>query len=142
LVDTSNPQIAPTGSVTWSDGNLGGTFSQSSCILSSGSCTVSYTPIANYGSNILITTSYESDGTFSTSTGTFTLMVHPLPSTTLTVTPSTATVNRGSQVRFTATVADVSKLTTVQTGSVTWSDGNLGGTFSPSSCTLSSGSCT
>ncbi|MDE1728125.1 beta strand repeat-containing protein [Candidatus Nitrosotalea okcheonensis] len=142
LVDTSNPQIAPTGSVTWSDGNLGGTFSQSSCILSSGSCTVSYTPIANYGSNILITTSYESDGTFSTSTGTFTLMVHPLPSTTLTVTPSTATVNRGSQVRFTATVVDVSKLTTVQTGSVTWSDGNLGGTFSPSSCTLSSGSCT
>ncbi|MHB8546148.1 MAG: beta strand repeat-containing protein [Nitrosotalea sp.] len=142
LVDASNSQITPTGSVTWSDGNLGGTFSQSSCILSSGSCTVSYTPIANYGSNILITTNYESDGTFSTSTGTFTLMIHTLPNTTVTVTPSTVTVNRGSQVRFTATVADVSKLSTVQTGSVTWSDGNIGGTFDPSSCTISSGSCT
>ncbi|MDE1839327.1 MAG: hypothetical protein KGH87_05335, partial [Thaumarchaeota archaeon] len=139
LADTSNPQTTPTGSVTWSDGNLGGTFSQSSCVLSSGSCTVSYTPPTNHGSNILITTNYESDGTFSTSTGTFTLLVHPLPSTTLTVTPSTVTVNGRSQVQFTATVADVSKLSTVQTGSVTWSDGNLGGTFSQSSCVLSSG---
>ncbi len=142
LADVSNPQITPTGTVTWSDGNIGGTFDQSSCILSSGTCTVSYTPPANYGSNILITTGYTNDGSFSTSTGTFTLMAHALPNTSTTVIPSVATVNRGSQVQFTAKVDDASNLPTIQTGTVTWSDGNIGGTFDQSSCTISSGTCT
>ncbi|MDE1875441.1 MAG: hypothetical protein KGH86_01230 [Thaumarchaeota archaeon] len=142
LADVSSPQITPTGTVTWSDGNIGGTFDQSSCILSSGICTVSYTPPANYGNNILITTSYTNNGSFSTSTGTFTLMAHALPNTSTTVIPSVSTVNRGSQVQFTAKVDDASNLPTIQTGTVTWSDGNLGGTFNQSSCTILSGTCT
>jgi len=142
LADTSSPQIIPTGTVTWSDGNIGGTFDQSSCIISSGTCTVSYTPPANYGNNILITTSYESDGSFSTSSGIFTLMTHVLPNTSTTVIPSVATVNQGSQISFTAKVDDASNLPTIQIGTVTWSDGNLGGIFNPSSCTISSGTCT
>jgi|GEM_PF-945498 len=142
LADVSSPQIIPTGTVTWSDGNIGGTFDQSSCILSSGTCIVSYTPPVNYVNNIFITTSYTNDGSFSTSTGTFTLMPHALPSTSTTITPSVSTVNRGSQVQFTAKVDDASNLPTIQTGTVTWSDGNIGGTFDQSSCIISSGTCT
>jgi hypothetical protein len=49
----------------------------------------------------------------------------------------------GSSVTFTAKIADTSNYTvSTPTGTVTWSDGSAGGTFNPTSCTLSSGDCT
>jgi hypothetical protein len=142
LVDTSNSPLTPTGSVTWSDGNIGGTFNPTSCTLSSGICAVTYTPPVNYGGSIVASTTYNSDYPFSKSTGTFSLMVNLLPSTSTVITPNTAQVNQGSAVQFTATVTDTSNSQNIPTGTVNWSDGNIGGTFNPTSCTLSSGSCT
>ncbi len=142
LADTSSPQTPPTGIVTWNDGNIGGTFSSSSCTLSSGVCTVFYTPPANYVNNISISTNFQSGNSSSTSTGTFTLLAHTLSNTSTTVIPSVVTVNQGSQVQFTAKVDDASNLPTIQTGTVTWSDGNIGGTFSSSTCMIVSGTCT
>ncbi|MDE1843728.1 MAG: hypothetical protein KGI10_00200 [Thaumarchaeota archaeon] len=141
LADTTNSPLTPTGSVTWNDGNLGGSFNPTSCTLSSGKCAVTYTPPVNYGGSIVVNTIYNSDYPFSKSAGTFTLMVNLLPNTSTTITPNTAQVNQGSQVQFTATVTDTSNSQNIPTGTVTWSDGNLGGTFNPSSCILSSGSC-
>jgi hypothetical protein len=138
LTDTSNLPITPTGFISWSDGNLGGTFSTSSCVLSSGSCTISYAPPQNYGSTITITANYAGDISHSTSMGAFTMAVNLLPSTTTTIIPNIIMINPRSQVQLTVEVAGTSP---IPTGTVSWSDGNAGGSFIPSSCTLSSGNC-
>ena len=139
--DTSNSATIPTGMVTWSDGNNGGTFSASSCVLSSGSCTVSYTPPTDYSGTITITGSYGGDSAHTSSSATTTLTSTVLHNITTTVTSSASTVKQGSQVQFTATLADTFSTTLTPTGTVTWSDGNLGGTFNPTTCTLSAGNC-
>jgi hypothetical protein len=142
VTDTSSSPTTPTGIISWSDGNAGGIFNSSSCTLSSTSCTISYTPAANSPSGITITASYGGDSVHSVSTATSTLTINQLHSTTTTIIPNPATVNRGSQTTFTVTVTDTSSSPTTPTGTISWSDGNVGGTFSSTSCLLSSDSCT
>ena len=139
LADTYNLPITPTGTISWSDGNIGGTFSTSYCILSSTSCIVSYTPPQNYLSTITISATYGGDSSHSTSLGTFSLSSSPLAVTTTTVIPNIVTINPQSQVQFTAAVSASSS--SIPTGTVSWNDGNAGGSFAPSSCTILSGSC-
>ncbi|HJU13039.1 MAG TPA: Ig-like domain repeat protein [Candidatus Nitrosotalea sp.] len=61
--------------------------------------------------------------------------------TTLAISPSSLTVNPGASNTFTITVTDSSASPTTPTGTIQLSDNGAGGTFNPSSCTLSSGSC-
>ncbi|MDA4112898.1 MAG: PQQ-binding-like beta-propeller repeat protein [Thaumarchaeota archaeon] len=59
-------------------------------------------------------------------------------STTTSVTPNPSSVLAGSSIVFTATVTDTSGSPSTPTGTMTWSDGGVGGSFSSSSaCTLS-----
>ncbi len=141
IADTSNSPKIPDGTVSWNDGNAGGTFSPTSCTLSSGSCIVSYTPSTTSANSVTITASYSGDGTHSSSTGTSSLIVNSQQSTIITITPNSATIYQGSKVTFTVNLTGNSS-STIPTGTVSWSDGNAGGAFTPTSCTLSSGSCT
>jgi trimeric autotransporter adhesin len=141
LADTSNLPITPTGTISWSDGNIGGTFSTSYCILSSTSCTVSYTPPLNYLSTITISANYGGDSSHSASLGTFSLSSSSLPATITTVIPNIVTINLQSQVQFTAAVSSSLSSSSIPTGMISWNDGNAGGSFVPSSCTVLSGSC-
>ncbi len=141
VTDTSNLGTIPTGLVTWSDGNNGGTFSVSSCALSSGSCTVSYTPPTDYSGTITITGSYGGDSAHTSSSATASLTSTVFHNITTTVTSSASSVKQGSQVQLTATLADTFSSPLTPTGTISWSDGNIGGTFNPNTCTLSSATC-
>jgi len=79
VVDTSSSPTNPTGTVSWSDGNTGGSFNPSSCTLSSGQCTTTYTPAANSPSSVTVTATYGGDNTHSGSTSTSQLSVIVLP---------------------------------------------------------------
>src|SRR2546426_930436 len=163
VMDTSSSPTVPTGTISWTDGNTGGTFSQSSCALSSGNCTVSYTPDPHHTASITIAANYGGDDTHLMGAITRTLTINIFHNTTTTVTPNVAGVNQGSQVTFTAKIVDISSTSTTlhcvspsgwcdsildtsrspnPTGTVSWSDGNAGGTFSPASCNLSLSACT
>ncbi|HJU14253.1 MAG TPA: Ig-like domain repeat protein [Candidatus Nitrosotalea sp.] len=61
--------------------------------------------------------------------------------TTLAISPNSLTVNPGASNTFTITVTDSSASPTTPTGTIQLNDNGAGGTFSPVSCTLSSGSC-
>ncbi|HVB66188.1 MAG TPA: fibronectin type III domain-containing protein [Candidatus Acidoferrales bacterium] len=89
VTDTSNSPITPTGSISWNDGtNIPCTlasagncpthterFEGSPCILSSGSCSVSYTP-DEYSSNLIqINAYYDGDTIHRSNIGFFTLNV-------------------------------------------------------------------
>src|SRR5437867_1523689 len=142
VIDNSNPQNTPNGTVTWSDGDSGA-FNPASCTLSSsGSCTTSYTASTNSPNTVAITANYAGDSSHSGSAGTSSLTVNQIHSTTTTVRPNPSTTNSGAQITFTVTVADSHASPTTPTGNVTWSDNNAGGTFSHTFCTLSSASCT
>ncbi len=142
VTDTSNSQNIPTGAVTWSDGNTGGVFGTSSCTLTSGTCTTSYTPATNSPESITITATYGGDGIHQTNAGTSALTINSIHATTLAITPNPASVSPGGSVTFTATVTDSSSSPITPTSSVSWSDGNGGGVFDQTSCTLTSGACT
>ena len=141
VTDTSNSPTTPGGTVSWSDGNVGGTFSSSSCTLSSGTCTISYTPYSSSSNSITITASYGGDGIHQTSYG-ISQLSHTQDTTSVMVVSSSSTISSGGQVTFTTTVTDPTNSQNMPTGTVTWSDGNVGGTFSSSTCYLSSGTCT
>ena len=141
IADSSSSPVTPSGVVSWNDNNMGGTFSQVSCVLSSAACAVSYTPPANYAGSITITANYAGDSSHNANKGQFTLAISHLASTTTTVAPNTVTINQGTGTEFTATVTDTSSLPTIPDGMVSWSDGGAGGTFSLSFCNLSSASC-
>src|SRR5579864_2461885 len=139
--DTTNSQNIPSGIVTWTDGNVGGTFNPSSCSLSSGDCIVTYTPNTNYRGSVIITSSYGGDVTHSGSTGTSTLTSNIASNVAIAITSSAGAISPGSQVQLTAAITDTSNLPTTPTGTISWSDNNVGGTFNPSSCSISSGGC-
>ncbi|WP_133120964.1 hypothetical protein [Candidatus Nitrosotalea bavarica] len=141
LMDTSNLPTIPTGTISWSDGNVGGTFSTSYCILSSGICSVSYTPPQNYANTIIITANYGGDTSHYVSVGTYSVPPNLLNNTTTTIVPNIVMINPGSQVQLSVTIDDTSNLPTIPTGTISLSDGNAGGTFNPVSCILSSGNC-
>jgi hypothetical protein len=91
---------------------------------------------------VIVTASYGGDETHSIGTATTPLTVYLLHGTSVVITPDPATVIEGSQVQLSVAVADNSSSPTTSTGSVAWSDGNQGGTFNPTYCTLVSGDCT
>lgn len=101
---------------------------------------MSYVPPSN-SSSITITASYVKDNVHSASSGVSTLTVNLSHDTTTTITPNSASIVRGLQEKFTATVSDSSKTSIHPTGTILWSDDNSGGTFSPSSCILSNDGC-
>ena len=142
VIDSSSSSVTPAGSIMWSDGNGGGSFSSTFCDLSSGTCTVSYTSSVSAQSVITITATYSGDATHQTSSATLslgTLAIHP---TSVAITPNSASFAPGNAITLTSTVSDTSNSPTTPNGNISWSDGSSGGSFSTSTCTLSSGTCT
>ncbi len=123
---------SPTGSVSWSASGPG-SFVPTYCYLStSGSCSVQFSPSAT--GDMTITASYSGNSLNDASHGTYSLQVVKASSTTtVTCYPSAVTV--ASTSTCTAKVIGAEP-----TGKVTWSSTGSG-TFSPATCTLSSGSC-
>src|SRR2546428_157285 len=134
--------IPPTGTVSWSDGGAGGSFNSTSCTLSQYStststsiCAIIYTPPANTGT-VTITGTYSGDSTHKTSSGTSTLTV-TLRATKDTILQNTAATIIGLTIDLSAKVLDSSSGTkSIPTGTVSWSDGGAGGTFTSTACTL------
>jgi len=124
---------SPTGTITWAaTGN--GTFSKSSCTLSSGTCSVSYTPSAP-PSSVKITASYGGDLFNPVSSGSYLLSAGKDATTeTIQCTPSPAAT--GSITTCTASVSGDSP-----GGTITWTTSGVAN-FSPAAtCTLSAGAC-
>lgn len=142
VTDTSSMPTTPTGIVSWSDGNDGGVFSAATCTIYGDTCMVTYTPPTNYPSMLTITASYGGDSTHQSSYGTASLQIgSSMRGTTITISPSTATLVAGSTITFTATLDATSSPGYVLNGLVSWSDNGAGGTFSPSTCAVSDNSC-
>ncbi|MDA4137038.1 MAG: hypothetical protein OK449_08625 [Thaumarchaeota archaeon] len=123
---------SPTGTVTWTT-NATGTFSPKTCTLSSGSCSVSYTP--SVPSPAKVNASYSGDlnnpasSAYSSISG-----VKAIATETVTCSPSSVTT--GSATTCSDTVSGVSP-----TGTITWASSGVAD-FSPATtCTLSAGSC-
>ena len=137
----SGTKSPPTGTVSWGDGGAGGSFSGATCTLSSltgtsRKCTVVYTSSSSLGS-VIVTATYLGDATHSGSSGTASLSVLRGSSTKVTPSKTSETLGILLPVIFTATVADTSTgAASTPTGTVTWSDGGKGGTFSNTTCTL------
>jgi len=141
----------PTGAVTWGDGGANGTFTATSCDVASvdsleSECSVGYYPAgSSIGSSISITAGYSGDALDDASTGQAALTV--LSATVTTVTPNSVGATSGTSVTFTATVNEPSGASkTSPQGTLVWSDGGVGGTFTGQTCTLlqvtnSSASC-
>ncbi len=139
--DTSSSPTTPTGTISWNDNNSDGTFNPSSCTLSSGSCTTSYTSAPSPPSSVTITASYGGDSAHATSSGTSILTANKMDATTTTVTSSSSTITAGSAITVTATIADTSNPSSSMIGMVSWSDNGAGGGFSPSVCTITNNQC-
>ncbi len=140
VTDTdSGTSSTPIGTAIWSDNGAGGSFSNGgSCTLSAGSCTIVYTPPAPASETM--TATYGGDTFHSVSSGTSRLTVTQRTTSTTVSCTSPVVINQGSAC--TATVTDTSPGTTsTPTGTVSFSSTGATGTFSPTSCTLSSGSC-
>ena len=99
--------------------------------------TVTYTPNKGFvGSDSFTYTASDILGLF-TGTGTVHVTVNKHLTTT-TVSPNPASVTPGSPLTFAAAVKDTSGSPSAPSGSVSWSDGGAGGSFSAATCTLSS----
>jgi len=68
-------------------------------------------------------------------------MVNVLHRTTSSIKPNPAILFPNGTAKFLILVNDSSSSPTVPIGTVSWSDGNAGGIFNVTSCTLSSGTC-
>jgi hypothetical protein len=124
---------SPTGNVTWTATGAG-TFSEPSCTLSSGTCSVSYTPSAP-PSSVKISASYGGDTYNPGSSASYSLSAgKDVTAVTVQCTPSPAAA--GSIATCTASVSGDSP-----TGTMTWTTSGVA-SFSPAAtCTLSSGAC-
>ena len=124
---------SPTGTITWS-ANVTGSFSANSCVLSSGSCQIAYTP-AQVTSPVTITANYGGDTNNKPATGTFSLTVSKaVSSATVNCYPSP--VSSGSSATCTVTVSGHSP-----GGILTWASSGVAN-FSPApTCTLSAQTC-
>ncbi|MDA4132433.1 MAG: hypothetical protein OK454_04815, partial [Thaumarchaeota archaeon] len=124
---------SPTGNVTWKASGTGN-FSESSCTLSSGTCSVSYTPSAP-PSLVKISGSYGGDVYNPGSSGSYSLSaVKDVTTVTVQCEPSPAAA--GSTTTCTASASGDSP-----TGTMAWTTSGVA-SFSPAAtCTLSSGAC-
>ncbi|GEM_PF-2057335 len=139
--DAQNPSNTPSGSVLLSDNNAGGTFSPSSCTVSGGTCSVSYTASQTSSGTITITASYAGDSGHNPSSGTYSITISPLNPTSTTISPNTGALPANRTMEFSIVVKDTAASPLALSGSVTISDNNAGGTFTPDSCTLTAGQC-
>jgi len=130
-----------TGTISWNDGSVGGTFSSTTCTLYSASCTVSYIPSVNSPSVVAITGNYEGDSTHQSSSGSSDLTVNGVHSTVTTIAPNPVTIYSNDPVSLTATVSDPSMSPNALTGTVSWSDNGAGGSFSEMYCYTPSENC-
>ncbi|MDA4123015.1 MAG: Ig-like domain-containing protein [Thaumarchaeota archaeon] len=123
----------PTGNVTWTASGTGN-FSESSCTLSSGTCSVSYTPSAP-PSSVKISASYGGDLYNPGSSASYSLTaVKDVTTETVQCEPSPAAA--GSTATCTASVSGDSP-----NGTIKWTTSGVD-SFSPAdTCTLSSGAC-
>jgi phosphate transport system substrate-binding protein len=126
----------PTGSVTWS-ASSSGEFSDLTCALSKGSCSVKFTPTAA-GSSVLISAGYKGNSQNSPSAGTYSLTVlAKATKTTVSCTPKSDVAGSPTAITCTATVTGYSP-----TGTVSWSQSGTGSvSFNSATCTLSQGTC-
>jgi hypothetical protein len=124
---------SPTGNVTWTASGTG-TFSNSSCTISSGTCSVSYTPSAP-PSSVKISASYGGDLYNPGSSGGYLLSAaKDVATEKVQCTPSPAAA--GSSTTCTASVSGDSP-----TGTIKWTSSGVAN-FSPAAtCTLSAGAC-
>jgi hypothetical protein len=124
---------SPTGTIAWA-ANGNGTFSKSSCTLSSGTCSVSYTPSAP-PSSVTITASYGGDTYNPGSSANYSLSAgKDVTTETVRCTPSPAAT--GSTTTCTASVSGDSP-----SGTIAWTSSGVAN-FSPAAtCTLSAGAC-
>jgi phosphate ABC transporter phosphate-binding protein len=131
----------PMGTVAWSQTGSGSVaFTPMTCTLSSGSCTVTIEG-ASVGS-VSITAAYSGDNYDEASSGTTSVAVTaPPPGTTsTTVSCSVSSLYVDATAACTAIVAGSGS---APTGTITWSQSGTGSvSFTPSTCTLSAGSCT
>lgn len=142
VTDTSGSPTTPGGNVTFSDGNTGGTFTPTSCTLSSGTCSVSYGSSQSQQGTVTLTASYGGDSSHSAISGTATFTInHPHPTQTAIVSSASALPSNRT-LSFKVTVTDTSNSPSTLSSQVIFSDGNAGGTFNPSACTLPASSCT
>ncbi len=111
VTDPTNFQNIPTGAVTWSDENVGGTFSQSSCILSENTCLVTYTAPYNVQNSITITANYVGDSTHNSSYSTYLLSSGPQSQTgAITVTTDKSSYEQGDSIVVSGTVSQVDSI--------------------------------
>ncbi|MGD0637138.1 MAG: hypothetical protein ABSA72_03750 [Nitrososphaerales archaeon] len=124
---------SPTGTITWAATGTGN-FSESSCTLSSGTCSVSYTPSAP-PSTVKITASYGGDVYNPGSSASYSLSAgKDVTTETVQCTPSPAVT--GSTATCTASVSGDSP-----SGTITWTSSGVAN-FSPApNCSLSQGAC-
>ena len=142
---TGGTPTTPTGTVTMTDSPSGsgsfGTCTLSQVSVGTASCTVSYAPSAGEEGPITITATYNGDSTHSGSSGSTGLTATQIATTTI-VSCSPNPTSRNVASTCTATVSDNGGATLRPTGTVRFSASPSGdGSFSSTTCTLSSGSC-
>ena len=147
VTDTNTTATVPNGTLTWTDGGAGGTFSMGStttntCTLSSvstsaSSCKITYkpSPTKGVGTVITINSTYSGDFTHKSSSGTSKLTI--ARATMTTISPNSTTIAHGTTLVYNATVSDTSSPTkTTPTGKLSWTASKPGGIFSSGTCTL------
>jgi hypothetical protein len=128
---------SPTGTITWSSNGVG-TFtpSYSYCFLSSGQCSVLFTPTSSTTSPVTITATYGGDASNAPGLpGSFSFAVAKSSATT-SVSCSPSPVSLGASSMCTATVTG-----SAPTGTIMWASSGVAN-FSPAPiCSLSGGTC-
>jgi hypothetical protein len=119
----------PTGNVSFTSSG-GGSFNSTICTLSSGSCSVSYSQTSFATANIVA--SYSGDSNNNASSSAPYSFAPGKGASSVSVTCSQSSIAVGTGTTCTATVSGYSP-----TGTVQWSDGGAGGSFSSQNCLLS-----
>src|SRR6185312_7327245 len=141
VTDTSSNPTPPVGFVSWDD-HSNGPFSSHECSLtitsgSTSQCSVAYVPTLTPigGINGL----YEGDPVHQVSGGSSSLLVTQASGiqTSSAVTPANLIIGPFGTISYTMTVTDSSNSPSPVGGFVTWDDGGAGGSFIPSTCSLS-----
>lgn len=132
-------KITPGGTVTFSlSSSVYGSLSPTSCSLSSGACSVNFTPSGTLGA-VTVTATYSGDTDHTPSSGSTTLTI-TTPGTAVSTTVVTCAPNPDLVYVWTTckvTVTDTSASPTTPTGVATWSQSPTSGSFSSSYCLLS-----
>jgi hypothetical protein len=140
--DTSaGTAVTPTGTVNWTINTGSGSLGASSCVLSAGACSVTYTPALGSEGAHSLHVAYAGDTDHGTSSNNISVTV----STRSTATAIFCSAYSGpvnSPINCVAQVGDTAAGTpTTPSGTVTWSVSPGAGTFSTPSCSLTFATC-